>query len=525
MTNNSFTALLIDIVSIQPYIFSSNKLKENIGASYIIEHRVYKGILIDVLQKQFPGEFSADWESNSVVVMESNTSCNCEIGYIGGGNALLLFRDEKKVRPFIQAFTLELLLQYPGLRTRFGKINNFELGENGFSTSREELMKEVLLNQHLHYRNVTVPKSGIVEDCRLSNDAQETDFGVNKDISHSCRSKFEAVKLSQKEINDRYATIIGDKYVFTEELDNLGQAKDKGYIAIVHIDGNNIGGLFAACKDLMSLRKLSKEVRRLGDEVMFELIDYVVKLFNEKLNKENGFELVVADDDTSEEEYSGKNKKQLPIRPLIAAGDDFTFVCEGRLGIHLAEKLVELIRTKRINGEQISVCCGVAIIKTKYPFYRAYKLAEELTAKAKKESRKIEGSSWMSFLVLSGGYSGGLEDIIQQQFKTSSGKILTIGAYRLDPVPGVDSMDELKNAMREFSSDKWPRRKLMELRDALRGSEAAQLYFVAEANVRELKLVECEENPYYKKLWINDKTPFYDIIELMEFYPKALLTP
>jgi hypothetical protein len=32
------SALIVDTVSIQKYIFSSNKLKENIGASYIVEN-------------------------------------------------------------------------------------------------------------------------------------------------------------------------------------------------------------------------------------------------------------------------------------------------------------------------------------------------------------------------------------------------------------------------------------------------------------------------------------------------------
>jgi len=39
---NKFYAVLIDTASIQEYIFMSNKLKENVGASFLVE-RVFPG--------------------------------------------------------------------------------------------------------------------------------------------------------------------------------------------------------------------------------------------------------------------------------------------------------------------------------------------------------------------------------------------------------------------------------------------------------------------------------------------------
>jgi hypothetical protein len=55
------SALIVDTVSIQKYIFSSNKLKENIGASYIVEN-AFNEPLKNALKKTF-GEIDFDLES------------------------------------------------------------------------------------------------------------------------------------------------------------------------------------------------------------------------------------------------------------------------------------------------------------------------------------------------------------------------------------------------------------------------------------------------------------------------------
>jgi hypothetical protein len=56
------TAILFDTMSIQSCVFGSNKLKDNLGASNIIEH-IY------------------DYFTDNPAI---------EVGYVGGGNALFL---------------------------------------------------------------------------------------------------------------------------------------------------------------------------------------------------------------------------------------------------------------------------------------------------------------------------------------------------------------------------------------------------------------------------------------------------
>lgn len=91
-------ALLFDTRSIQKYIFSGNRLSTNIGASFIVD-KVFTKILVgEVLTKFFPQEnFStADtvWNPAEDNIETWADMKNCAIAYIGGGNALILFKQD-----------------------------------------------------------------------------------------------------------------------------------------------------------------------------------------------------------------------------------------------------------------------------------------------------------------------------------------------------------------------------------------------------------------------------------------------
>lgn len=513
------TAVLIDTMSIQQYIFSSNKLRLNVGASYIIENVVYDEILTNILSGMFNNKFSNNWKQNPNDIAINKTDVDCEIGYIGGGNALVLFKKKNDVTKFIKEYTLCLLARFPGLRTAFGITEDFDTTENGFKASREQLNTSLIKNKSENYRNVNPFKPGIVEDCPLSNEAQEIkEKHSKKTISMSSFVKFDACEKAQNKIADDYKDVLLDKYCFTNEQDKLGQAEDKGYIAVVHIDGNGMGQRFSKCKDLASLRFLSTAVSEIATNSMKELIAYIVKLFEtEKLCEKNGFTL--KESDTS-------RKKILPIRPIIVGGDDITFVCEGRLGVHLAEKFMKIFTQKDVAGGRIAACAGVAVVHTKYPFYKAYTLAEELTRDAKNASRD-NNNSWLSFLISSSGFTGELEGIMAQKFNTMHGNMYN-GPYRID---GENStLKELKNSLKILINGdsanelkKWPKSKLMELRDVLRQDKPSQDYFLADMEARDRKLPQFSGTDYNTSLWVKNKTPFYDIIELNDFYPKELL--
>lgn len=66
------------------------------------------------------------WKSCDKIAMEKiDTELSCEIGYIGGGNAVVLFNPAKvsdeQIDNVIKLFTSNLLVKAPGLKTGVAK--------------------------------------------------------------------------------------------------------------------------------------------------------------------------------------------------------------------------------------------------------------------------------------------------------------------------------------------------------------------------------------------------------------------
>ena len=467
-------ALLIDTVSIQQYIFSSNRLKENIGASYIVENELFNEVYF--------------------------TNMNAEIGYIGGGNALLFFETSELRSDFKENYNAHVLSNYPGIRIAYGEVDNFDRSEDGFQKSRNAINSDLICQKFIYHLECVPYKMGIVDDCPSSNEGIE-DTIDNKEVSKQTAIKRIKGDTSNNKLNQSLSPIIS-KYRFTNELSELGQPSEKSYIAIVHADGNGIGKQFMDCKSLKELQELSNEVKNIANDVMNDLVRYLIEI-TPTLEKDSRFKI--------------KNQC-LPFRQIVAGGDDITFVCEGKLGVHLAYKTLQIMNsTKNGTRKAVSACAGIAIVHTKFPFYKAYQLAEELCALAKKESREKENGNdnRLAFLVSTGNLAGDLDAIVENNYKHQTGNLFG-GSYSLGT---ENSLTELIKGIRYFQSDKFPKNKAMQLRDMLKASTSSQEYFLAELRARGLKL----PNPYEQtKLFEENRTTLYDMLNLIEFFPEFL---
>ncbi len=507
-------AVLIDTVSIQPYVFGSNKLRENIGASHIVAKPLFQELLYAALNATVGKAKVCDfqqWKKDHDLIGILNEGKEAEIGYVGGGNAMVLFRNVSLAEAFIRNFSTLVLQRFPGLRIAAGLVETTSTVLQGdqFQPFRKVLNEQLNAARQHGLPNNTVEKPGIVQDCPSSNDGAEVlskQGGTTRWVSEGTAAKVNAALEAQEELMNEYPAFLKEKYGFTLELENLGQSDDKGYVAVVHIDGNGIGNRFMACTTLSALRRLSVKVSNAADGAMGDLIDDLCARLADKTKLHADLDL----------------KKDgaltiLPIRPLFVGGDDVVFVCEGKLGIYLAERYILDFcrRMKAVFGPEedtrVAACAGIAIVKTKYPFYRAYLLAEDLMRKAKEASRD-NFDSWISFLVSSSGFSGELDEILESQYKVGDLNLYG-GPYCL--TLERNNIQSLKRGVHHFA--KWPRNKLMELRDMFTQDEATRAYFLETLQSRALVLPE--------KLETLDPKLFgrcLDMIELQNFYPQSL---
>ena len=391
-------AILFDVQSIQKYIFANNKLKANVGASFIVD-RLFEDVLCKEIIEKLGVEVDATtWLTRS----DSITSLPkpVYVAYIGGGNALVLVDNEHDslVQDIVKKFTTQVLVQYPGLKVG-ATTGHITLDGAQFSTDLGQLYKQLKANQFTLNPIVHPANTGLTTICDFSGDVADTtqNFGNEKRlVATSFTSKFEAFDAANSRLKtDLFGTEATD-WVFPSELEDLGQNKSTeksktgiNDIAIVHIDGNNMGAHFRQCKTLEERSALSKRVATKTLESFKALVEWIVAKY-----------------DIIDEHLELKHN-MLPIRPIIVGGDDITFICNARIAVQASHYLMQQLLSDK-DGMSISSCAGIAVIPTSYPFFRGYEMAEQLCDSAKSKMReyntahKVNESCWMDFAFLHG---------------------------------------------------------------------------------------------------------------------------
>lgn len=513
--NQNKTAIFFNAASVQKYVFGTNKLKHAIGASAI-------------LKKVYPVFFNADPKTNGI-----------ENGYIGGGNALLLYGKNEDAMEKTKGFTLDAIKKYPGLVFKTALLEGFRADEvldagqqkstqgedepKAVLTPYQESMKKIITtagkNTASHYPITTLPKHGITADCPFSGLSAEikTDhYGRTQYISQSVSAKLDA-KLWE-EIDNEDAAILKvaglEDWVFAKELDDMGQQKGvDSHIAIVHIDGNGIGTEFKKCKSLEKTIELSKKT----DGILRDTFTALLSELKNHLSVLKKLNLISSKKITE----NGSKKEILPIRLIIIGGDDITFVCNSFLGVWVAQRFTELFteNSKKalttINSENktnndfagFTSCAGIAITKTKYPFYRGYKLAEELCASSKEAFYANEKvGNWIDFHLAMTDIPDSLENIRKSQYLSADEKKLVMRPYKADV---FDKMVMQAIELKELPND-W----IKSLRDSLYEGANSASQWKQKAEWRDKKVPVVEG--FDKTIFHNEETPYLDLVELSE---------
>jgi len=529
-------AVLLDTVSIQDYIFQSNQLKENLGASFLIGEKVYGKHLKDAAETVFGKKFDIKaWESEPDILRIRTHNDPFEVGYIGGGNALLLFREKDNAEAFVREWTKSLLIHTPGIVSAVA-LHEFDL--DNFKESKETLFRTLRKNKAKYTPRTIVPMHGITSECRHSslsmdvwNPSAREEDKKGEYVSAGTNARIIASISAKSDINRKYEKELKGEFCFSNELKKLGQiGGEDSHIAIVHIDGNDMGTRFDSIDSLPKMRNLSADVDNATQSAFRTLLNHIVKDYV-PIMKYLGFDNKLKDKKRWYPMDKDFERKILPIRPIILGGDDITFVCDGKLGMYFSKLFIEAFEKQPAEvGGKLTACAGISIIKTKYPFYRGYKLAEDLCRNAKKVRRaKNDSCSYLDFHVSTGGISGTLEEIREKYFQAPSGKLLH-RPYKLIPGSPKDekSFDLFVKNTRKFQKD-FPNNKTHQLRQVLTLSEEVGKRFLQEMKHRGRELPEIPGRSYslfccfeeVKKREVK-VTPYFDMIELGEYYPLEL---
>lgn len=219
-------------------------------------------------------------------------------------------------------------------------------------------------------------------------------------------------------------------------------------VGVVHIDGNGVGAIM---RDLGSAHSEAQDagVCISADEVHTEPNDALqafIMVVNKRLDKAVKDAIALSWYDVQELTPD----TVVPIVPVLVGGDDVTVYTDGRYAIPFAEAYIrhyeELTKKDALLSVLATVAgapkkgpltasAGVAIVGRNFPFHIAYELAEELVSRGKKLGKKpvTVPCSTINFHVLRDATVLDPEDTLDE-YKGRSQRPFLIGCYAPDRI-------------------------------------------------------------------------------------------
>ena len=221
-----FTLTVIDTTGIQDYIFGSNKLKENIGASHLLVQATRKW-LNDALEKTASGahNFSADG-AIAHMPLEAHESQQLEVIYSGGGNIVMLSRNETIAKAVVRALSRTLLISAPGLEiTAAHHAIQSDEAIGGKSGAYTKLLRDLNRAKQQRRRSAYLLGLSVTLECRATGLPAVHSDQEGRYVSADVQAKLDAVDAA----NARLKTELRDVYKQYEmglDFDDFGRSRD-----------------------------------------------------------------------------------------------------------------------------------------------------------------------------------------------------------------------------------------------------------------------------------------------------------
>lgn len=580
---------VIDTTGIQNYIFGSNRLRENIGASEIVARATSEWIYEVIRRKSSKVGWTANllpeqirdgnpiWRGAFAELDKSKEiekdELTAEVIYAGGGNTLVLFDSQQRADEFVRAYSRLLLECAPGLDVVIGHSESFDMatvneqGQPAIIPALEKAMKEIgalkanrPLSAPLMGLGVTVEcasTGGVAvgkppdENSYLSAEAlAKLRWGDRANerlrtelFNDDLKGKWKALVENSKPLFHPFAPEEeGGDFLLNHPLsfNLLGRTQgETSYIAVIHTDGNGMGQRVKnAGNQAKSNQEWITEARKFSKAIYdanLAALQETIALLLTRIEKKENEPLRVMSEHNESFELCKDDEGQpcLPLRPLIFGGEDVALVCDGRLGLALtAYYLKQAERQPLPDGQPLYTRAGVAIVKARYPFARAYALAEDLAKSAKfrikeaKEKQGIENTSALDWHIASTGLAGDVREIRRREYEVKAGSLTarplllrTISAWS----DGWRSWEAFEQIITEFlDPEKWRERrnKVKALQTALRGGPEVTKEFIKLYRLDELPSISNGPSAIGLVGWHGKRCGYFDAIEAIDlFFP------
>ena len=394
----------------QSYIFASNRLREAVGASYLVACS------------------TTDWIDGACL----------EVGgtrlQASSGNALVTTPDAKTAQQLVRLVTLRALKEAPGLSVTGVSV------EIAGDTPNADDIGAVFQKWQRHSGHTASSTATRFHRLPAVAACQSTDWpaaswhtdlknlpGDHPEDQNPIPQSAEVIakRNARPEADRRMKRLVGD--VPLVEIGGFHSEVD--WVGVIHADGNRLGELFRNAPSKLAGANHPNPLGRLSDEV--------------QERTESALRHAVAT-------VTGGRNGRLPLVPLIVGGDDLTVLIDGGLALEFTAAYLKefgqpvggdsMLRRVLDDREALTACAGVALVKPQYPFSEAYRLAEELCRSAKQRVRDHEGTHGLDVHVLLDSRTRPLQQI-RTGLKTDRDLPLTDRPYLIPAYPNVSIPD------------------------------------------------------------------------------------
>lgn len=421
------------VQGIQEFIFQTNKLREIVGASELVEEICTSKFARLLGKKGKYHELIKQLEEDANAIVHA------------AGNIKYIFAEKEDCENIVRCFPKEISQFAPGITVSQSVVEFINDEDFPRAVKQLEAQLRAQRNKPMRYpmlglmgiersQQTGLPVSYIKENKHLDSATFAKLYYWKDDNSIAKRTTKKLCKKSfgKDEISDK--EIPYDVSEMTEKND---------WIAVVHVDGNGLGQI----------------VQKIGvnpDEfkIFSRLLDEATTLAaNEAYNK------------TQSNEFS-----VIPMRPIVLGGDDHTLICRADLALpyvecfmeqfekQTEEKLGFILKKNQIFKENyLTACAGISYIKSSFPFYYGYELAETLCSRAKTDAktglkdRELPASCVM-FHKVQDSFVEDYKDVVERELKPQDNISLEFGPYYLKEKKGRWTIDTLTKNIKKFNT-------------------------------------------------------------------------
>ena len=520
---SQYHIVMLETSGIQDFIFGSNNLRVNTGASALAD-----AITREWVPALLPTPNNVDGQGRVTRGSLEDGRLAVEAIYVGGGNALLMFTGTPD--EFLQRLSSHVLTKAPGLRV-VSAVLPIGWKSDSLVGRLSELRQTLAQRKHEAAPSGPLPGLGVTAACVFTGEPATGEWldpgGQTKLVSESVWARLSWFDRGQQ----RLKSLVDDNYV--SSFDHFGTKGESSYIAIVHGDGNRMGdrienlGKTRAIPSMNReyanlLREFSDSARKAAETALGATIETLSRCRTTEGLWQRQKDVTARDKaglPRVSQRCDEEGRPLLPFRPVVFGGDDVTFVSDGRLGLALAHCYLELYSRQQLaDGQRAVGRAGVAIVNTHFPFSLGYALAEALAASAKEPSEDGHAPT-MDWHFGVNGVVGSLSEIRRVAYNVRSGSLL-MRPVRVEAGTDWRHWNQFCDLVNAFQlGEQWRdrRNKLKALQRALRGGAEDVRAFRNSYRIPELPTIMGHED-FKSAGWQGGRCGYFDALEALDSY-------